>query len=242
MEVIIISATAFLVAILTFFSPNTSVKAFYNPDLRQIQMRSDGELIKSIPVYQNSQRLYDFPFDLATTRELKQATSSYESVYAQRENPAGLKEQFAGKIVLIGFREGDLFNVLWGEQRSGAELHANVISNILSDVYVRVPPWYVTLFITVLMVALGVVVRTHLRRVFSTRFSLSFSRFKKTIDVPVLLIAADVAYLFVVFLLYRNQHLYILKSFHLAAPFLAYWVTGKISRSPKLKPASGVTQ
>jgi CHASE2 domain-containing sensor protein len=231
-----------LKAILTFFSQNTNVKAFYNRDVRQIQMRSDGELIKSIPVYQNSQRLYDFPFDLATTRELNQATSSYTSVWDQRENPDSLKEQFGGKIVLVGFREGDLFNVLWGEQRSGAELHANVISNILSDVYVRVPPWYVNLFMAVLMVALGVLVRTRFRHVFSTNLSLSFSRFKKTIDVPGLLIAADVAYLLVVFLLYRNQHLYILKSFHLAAPFLAYWVTGKISRRPKLKLASGVTQ
>jgi len=218
-----------------------TVKAFYNDGISQIQLRADGQLIKSIPVYKSSQGVLDFPFDLATASTLQGATSSYKSVYDQRQNPSGLREQFGGKIVLVGFREGDLFNVLWGEQRSGAELHANVISNILTDVYIRLPPWYFNLFTALLMVGIGVLVRARFRSVFSTTLTLSLSRFRKTIDLPGLLIAADVAYLLVVFLLYRNEHIYILASFHLAAPFLAYWVTGKISRKPKLKPITGVT-
>lgn len=229
-----------LKAILTFKSGNGKVKAFYNEDSKQIQLRSDSELVQSIPVYQNSQGLFDFPFDLATSGTLKNATSSYKSVYDQRDNAAGLGDRFAGKIVLIGFREGDLFNVLWGEQRSGAELHANVISNILSDVYVRLPAWYVNLLTALLMVGLGVVARARLRGTFSTTVTLAISRYRKTFAVPGLLLVADVVYLLAVFLLYRYEHLYILKSFHLAAPFLAYWVTGKISRNPKLKPV-GVT-
>ena len=230
-----------LKAILTFLSKDGGVKAFYNDNLKQIQLRADGALIKSIPVYQNSQGVFDFPFDLATAATLQSATSTYKSVYDQRANSSSLRERFAGKIVLVGYREGDLFNVLWGEQRSGAELHANVISNILSDVYVKLPAWYFNLFVSLLMVAVGVLVRTRFRRVFSTTLTLSVSRFRKTIEVPGLLIAADVVYLLLVVLLYRNEHLYILKSFHLAAPFLAYWVTGKISRKPKLKSITGVT-
>jgi hypothetical protein len=93
----------------------------------------------------------------------------------------------------------------------------------------------------ILMVALGVIARARFRPIFSTTVTLAISRFRKTFDVPGLLIAADLVYLLAVVLLYRNQHLYILKSFHLAAPFLAYWVTGKISRKPNLKPVTGVT-
>src|SRR4030095_2407643 len=104
---------------------------------------------------------------------------------------AALKQRFAGKIVLVGFKEGDLFNVLWGEQRSGAELHANVISNILSDVYVRLPAWYFNLLTAILMVALGVIARARFRRIFSTTITLAISRFRKTFDVPGLLIAVD---------------------------------------------------
>ena len=230
-----------LKAVLMFKSGNGNVKAFYNEDSKQIQLRSDSELIQSIPVYQNSQGLFDFPFDLATSGTLKNATSSYKSVLDQHDNAAGLGDRFAGKIVLVGFREGDLFNVLWGEQRSGAELHANVISNILTDVYVRLPAWYVNLLTALSMVALGVVARARFRGVFSTTVTLAISRYRKTFDVPGLLIVADVVYLLAVFLLYRREHLYILKSFHLAAPFLAYWVTGKINRKPKLKPVTGVT-
>jgi hypothetical protein len=225
-----------LEAILVYLSKDTSIKAFYNDNVKQVELRSDGQLIKSIPVYQNSQGLLDFPFDLATSGTLQGATSSYLSIYDQREDIAALKQRFAGKIILVGFKEGDLFNVLWGEQRSGAELHANVISNILSDVYIRLPAWYVNLLMTVVMIVWGVIVRVRLRRIFSTTLRLSVSRFRKTIDLPGLLIAADVVYLLVVFMLYRNEHLYLLKSFHLAAPFLAYWVTGKIVRTPKLKP------
>lgn len=218
-----------------FFSSGPAVKAFFNEKAHQIQLRSDGRLLRSIPVYEDTQSLYDFPYDLALRSRLTDATRSYADVY-QRLGEDSYMREYAGKIVIIGFKTETSWDLLQGEKRFGAEIHANVISNILTNVYVRLLPTSYDFLIVALMAGFGALVQARFRHVFSTQITIPFSEPKKKIDVPGLLFALDVIYLLVAFLLYKNALIFILKSYHLAAPFIAYWLTSKMRRKASLAP------
>jgi CHASE2 domain-containing sensor protein len=222
-----------LQAITRFLSKGSTVKTLFNDETEQIQLRLDGSLIKSIPVYQSSLSLYHFPYDLVKRARLNDATRSYKNVYDRRADDPYLRE-YQGKIVIIGFKHKDDSWALQGEQRFGAEIHANVISNILSDVYVRLLPTIYDFLIVAFMAGFGALVQARFRHVFSVRISMPFTN--KQFDVPGLLFAMDVIYLLAAFLIYKNERLYILKSYHLAAPFIAYWLTAKMRRKATLKP------
>jgi CHASE2 domain-containing sensor protein len=214
-------------------------KAVFNPDAEQVQILGpDGNAIKSIPVYKNKLSLYDFPYDLAERARLNDATESYQKVYEYvRRGELAYLRGYEGKLVVASFKQhDDSFNVLQGEPRYGAEIHANVISNILSNVYVRLLPPAYDFLIVALMAGFGALVRARFRHVFSAGVVLPLPGQKKRVDVPGLLFVADVVYLLVAFLLYKNELLFILKSYHLAAPFIAYWLTGKMRSSATLKP------
>ncbi len=218
-----------------FLSDGPAVKAFFNEKGHQIQLRSDGTLVRSIPVYEDNQSLYDFPFDLAQRSRLTDATRSYSDVYQRLGDDAYMRE-YAGKVVIIGFKTEQFLDLLQGEQRFGAEIHANVISNILTNVYVRLLPTSYDFLIVALMAGFGALAQARFRHMFSTQITIPFSEHKKKIDVPGLLFALDVIYLLVAFLLYKNALIFILKSYHLAAPFIAYWLTSKMRRKASLAP------
>lgn len=221
-----------LQAITRFLSKGSTIKTLFNEDTEQIQLRADGSLIKSIPVYQSSLSLYHFPYDLVKRARLEDATRSYHDVYSRLKDDPYFRE-YQGKIVVIGFKHKDDSWVLQGEQRFGAEIHANVISNILSDVYIRLLPTIYDFLIVAFMAGFGALVQARFRHVFSLRISLPLTN--KKFDVPGLLFAMDVIYLLAAFLIYKNERLYILKSYHLAAPFIAYWLTAKMRRKATLK-------
>jgi len=215
-----------------FLSSGPTVKAFFNDSTHQIQLRSDSTLLKAIPVDENNQSLYDFPYDLAKGSRLTDATRSYRDVYERRDQEAYMRE-YQGKVVLIGFKTpDDSWDLLQGERRFGTEIHANVISNILANVYVRVLPTSYDFLIVAVMAGFGALVQARFRRVFSTQIPIR----KKKFDVPGLLFALDIVYLLIAFLLYQNALVFILKSYHLAAPFIAYWLTGKMRRKASLAP------
>lgn len=230
-----------LQAVSRFLDENgAATQAVFNDGAEQIQiLRPDGAPVKSIPVYKNKLSLYDFPYDLAERVRLNNATRPYREVYehARRGELAHLSE-YAGKLVIVGFKQhDDSFNVLQGEPRFGAEIHANVVSNILSEVYVRLLPAGYDFLIVALMAGFGALARARFRYVFSASVVLPLPGHEKRVDVPGLLFVADVVYLLAAFLLYKNELLFILKSYHLAAPFIAYWLTGKMRSRAAFKPS-----
>ena len=229
-----------LQAVSAFLSNGPPVKAFFDEDRGQLQLRADGRLLKNIPVYENSYSDYDFPFSVADRADLKTITNSYVDVLNQTDKEY-LKRQYQNTIVLIGFKtSGTVFNVFQAEKRYGAEIHANVISNILVDSYVSLLSTPYELLIVIVMVGVGVLVKTRFSHVFATRFVIPLTDPKKTIEIPGLLIAADVAYLLIAFLLYKNQLIYILKTYHLVAPFVAYWLTGKLRKRTTVQAPKGL--
>ena len=224
-----------LQAVSGYLSTNSKVKAFYNDDKEQIQLRLDGNLIKEIPVYEKKRSLYNFPFDLAERTKLTNSTSAYGDVYSQRENTADLRQKYQGKIVLIGFKTEVPVTVSLGEYRFGTEIHANVVSNILEGIYVQLLPTSYDLLIVALMAGFGALVQARFSHIFTARIIVPFTEPKKTFALPGLLVVADVVYLLVAFLLYRNKLIFILKTYHLVAPFIAYWLTGKMRKKTALR-------
>ncbi len=220
-----------LLAVSSYLSNDSSIIAVFNKDYDTIQLRSNGSEVKSIPVNENELSLYDFPYDLADRSRLKSATKPYREVYARRNDPASLRD-YQNKIVLIGYERRDTnFGVLQGENRFGTEIHANVISNILGSIYIQKLPDIFDFLIVAVMAGAGALIQTKFRHVFSTQFSIG----KKTIDVPGLLFLTDIVYLLIAFLVYKNGLIYIVKSYHLAAPFITYWLAGKMRKRSTLK-------
>ena len=229
-----------LQAVAAFFSGSPAGKPLFDENQGRIQLKSDGKIVKSVPVYENRYSDYDFPFSVADRADLATVTNSYVDVLNQQDKQY-LKRQYQNTIVLIGFKTSDdLFHVFQAEKRYGSEIHANVISNMLVDSYVRLLSTPYELLIVTLMVGIGVLVKARFSHVFATRIVIPFTDPKKTIEIPGLLIAADVVYLLIAFLLYKNQLIFILKTYHLVAPFVAYWLTGKLRKRTSLRAPKGV--
>jgi hypothetical protein len=244
-----------LLAVSAFLSSNSNVKASYNKDRGEVQLNSDGKILRSIPVYENIYSDYDFPFNLADRKdnperhsdnfappkELSAATDSYAEIFNQNDQEF-LKRRYRKTIVLVGFKKpDDLFSVFQAEKRYGTEIHANVISNILTETYVGLLSTPYELLIVMVLVVLGVLVKARFSHVFAATIVVPFTEPKKTFDLPGLLVVADVVYLLVAFLLYKNRLIYILKTYHLVTPFLAYWLTGKLRKKTTLKPLKRAT-
>lgn len=221
-------------AVAQFLSTGGPVKAFFNDDAGHVQLRADGALVKSIPVERTDPRLFDFPYDLAERSRLADATRPYQQVYERRGDAAFLAD-YRDKIVVVGYKTEGEQEVLQGERRYGAEIHANVISNILGNVYVRLLPSGYDFLIVALMACAGALVRARFRHVFGARLTLPFGGRRKGFDVPGLLILADIVYLLVAFQIYKNGLVFVVKSYHLAAPFIAYWLAGRARKRGSLK-------
>lgn len=221
-----------LKAVTMFLSDGVPLKALFNEDVGQVQLRGDGALVKSIPVVRKDLSLFDFPYDLVERSRLDDATRKYGDVYKRLNDPAYFKD-YENKIVIVGYKtEGEL-NVLQGERRYGSQIHANVVSNILSDVYVRLLPSSYDFLIVMLMAGFGALVQARFRHVFSTRLTLPGRG--KSFDVPGLLFLADIVYLLVAFQIYKHELTFIVKSYHLAAPFITYWLTGRMRKRSSLR-------
>jgi CHASE2 domain-containing sensor protein len=224
-----------LQAVGQFLSNGAQPKFFFNEDRGEIQVRADGELVRTTPVNENADGLFDFPYDLALRSNLADATRTYSEVYDKLGDAAFLKD-YENKIVIVGYKtHGQTFNVLEGEERYGAEINANVISNILNGVYIRLLPSSYDFLIVALMAGVGALVRARFSHVFSTKLTLPLPGHRKDFDVPGLLFLADIVYLLVAFQIYKHGLIFIVKSYHLAAPFITYWLTGRMRKRAGFK-------
>ena len=173
--------------------------------------------------------------------QIKDATRSYRDVYTRLKDADYLNE-FKDKIVIIGFKTPEeLFSIARGQRRYGTEIHANVISDILGNVYVSWLPSSYDLLIVAFMAGLGALVQARFSHTLTTRITIPFTAPKKRLSVPGLLFLVVVVYLLMAFLFYKFGHVYILRTYHLFTPFIAYWLTGKTRRRVALKPTRGLS-
>jgi CHASE2 domain-containing sensor protein len=224
-----------LQAVTQYLDPNSGILHF-DEGAERIQVGSGPA--KSIPVYQTQPTVYDLPYDMVDYVQIHDASRSYRDVYA-RLHDADYLRFFHDKIVIVGFKTPDeLFSIAHGQRRYGAEIHANVVSDILGDVYVRWLPASYDLLIVVILAAIGALVSARLPNTLTAKVPLPFTG--RRLRIPGLLLLTVVIYLLIAFLSYKFGLVYILRTHHLVTPFVAYWLTGKMRRRIALKPSKGV--
>ena len=219
-----------------FLAPNSPASSF-DESAERIQI-GNAPVARSIPVYQTQPTVFDLPYDMVDYGQIQDATRSYRDVYAHLQDADYLRF-FQDKIVIVGFKTPEeLFSIAQGQRRYGAEIHANVVSDILGDVYLRWLPASYDLLIVAVLAGVGALVSARLPNTFTAKVRLPYGG--KQLRVPGLLILTIVVYLLIAFLSYKFGSIYILRTHHLVAPFVAYWLTAKMRRRTALKPAKGV--
>ncbi len=203
---------------------------FFNPDEGAINLRlggAGGQQVKSIPVDDD----LNITLDLADDASLKNITRSYQNVYANRSSDMG---EFKDKIVLVGYRKGDLHSISDTAKRYGAEIQANAVSNILQDVYIRyLSPAY-NLLVILLMGAAGALVQTRLGRRVQYKLVIDPKIIKTQIVIPVTLLVISALYFVIAVSVYKHSRLVLEMPYHVAALFAFYWVVGAAVKKASL--------
>lgn len=205
--------------------------AFYSFEDGRIRLRlngRDGEVVKSIPVSDELDLLVDY-IDRDTISSISR---TYREVYENRHNPQYMRD-YDDKIVLVGYMNDELRAVSESEQRYGIEIQANVVSNILNDLYIyRLGPMDDFLLIFGIAVV-GVYTQILSRGRMDFSLPVEVKNVQLPIKIPVPPIAISLIYLFCAFWLYKQQRVLLNLPYHLTALFTAYWL-GRAARSKKL--------
>ncbi len=216
-----------LQAIIQFHPQSQLIKPYFNADENEIRLREggpQGRIVRAIPVNDD----ISFAFDLADRDHLSEATRPYSDTlrYAQLNDTNNLRE-FQGKIVLIGYRTEELREVSSTDKRFGVEVQANVVSNILQEVYIRSLSTFYDFFIITLMAAIGALLQTLLRGQMRVKIPLKVSGFiNKDVEIPVPLVAVTIIYLLSAFLIFKYNRIVLGMAYHIAALFFTYWLVG----------------
>ena len=170
---------------------------------------------------------------------LKNNTREYKDVYtwATSNNPdekQHLEREFKNTIVLIGYdTQSDMRAVIQGEPRSGAEVHANVVSNVLNKAYISELPLWARLLVIAVMVALGMLLQTHLKKLVPADFQLELPYLGK-VRVPIILTITIILYLLATYLVYSRSLVTVDMSYHIAALLFGYWMVAIFRRQLRL--------
>ncbi|HWT01992.1 MAG TPA: CHAT domain-containing protein [Pyrinomonadaceae bacterium] len=154
--------------------------------------------------------------------------------------------EYAGRIVVVGVQrlapcgQGEDVFCLTGSNdntresiRYGAELQANILSNLLTCVYIFPVSVGWNLFITSLMIALGMLTQLRFRSWLRWRLPFDVPLFNKRPQISFLLPGLAVLYFVVAFVAYKQWRvLFSDLPFHLVALFISYWLTGIARKMP----------
>jgi CHASE2 domain-containing sensor protein len=209
-----------------------NLQAFFSPLTGQVRLREggpDGRVVNRFPVDND---LY-FLVDMAGENEMGRHPSFFE-VYSQRANPNYMRI-FKDKIVIIGYEKDDEKQISESpnDKRFGADIQASAMSNLLQDSYVRPLSLLANYFVILFMVVLGGVLRIKFCKLMNYKLPIKLPDFVPTIikwepQVPTVLVILSVLYFFVALFAYRFEKTIFTMSYHLAALFLGYLLTGVV--------------
>jgi len=205
--------------------PKEELQPFFDPLTNIVHLRrggANGAITDSIPV---NDELY-FTVDLVGRQE-QGRINLYHQVYANLSDVS----EFNNKIVVVGYQaDEDSQPVAGSENRYGAEIQANAISNILLHIFVhRLSPGYQYLVI-ILMILVGAVARFRLGRLANYKLPLKLpgGMIDAKVEIPTILLVFVVVYLFVAFLAYKLERTLLGATYDLAALFLSYLLIGLV--------------
>jgi CHASE2 domain-containing sensor protein len=200
--------------------PHTNVTCFFDSLHEQINIRdSQGRMLESIPV---DGQLY-FMVNLAGPHDQGRVHLYHEVLRAISQNNSDYLKQFRGKIVVVGYRVGDVVKTTRGD-RYGGEVIANAMSNVLLQSYVQ-PLGFVPHFSLVLfMVGLGAILPLKFNKWTVHKLPVKLPLVQQ-LPVPIVLLAVSVVYVFIAVIFYLFGQLLFGVAYHVAALFLAYLST-----------------
>jgi phosphoglycerol transferase MdoB-like AlkP superfamily enzyme len=147
----------------------------------------------------------------------------HEVLRAISQNNSDYLKQFRGKIVVVGYRVGDVVKTTRGD-RYGGEVIANAMSNVLLQSYVQ-PLGFVPHFSLVLfMVGLGAILPLKFKKWTVHKLPVKLPLVQQ-LPVPIVLLAVSVVYVFIAVIFYLFGQLLFGVAYHVAALFLAYLST-----------------
>lgn len=230
---------------------NRAIKAVLDSEANRILVLvGEGEVIRSIPVISEVRRqineqtpcppgtLYNsvdselnFVIDIVAPKALE--TRPYHVIYEQciSKEPPRL-DGFDNKIVLIGAEhKDDLYDISSTEQRSGVELQASAICNILEEDYIKSLPTLYQYLLILLMGAVGALMQTRFRKWMRFKITVVPPWFlKEPIRLPVVPLVTILVYLLIVFVVYKQYRLLLGIEYHVVALGIAYVMIGLVRK------------
>ena len=224
-----------------YYDPASPPRAIFDESEDEVVLKAGNAanpIDRRIPVVRRDLSL-DMVLVPIPRSALQSNTTEYKDVYTwatsnNAEEKQSLEREFKNTIVFIGYDTiGDTAAVIQGEPRSGVEIHANVVSNILNNVYSWELPVLAQLLIIAVMVALGVLLQTHLKKFLPADFQLELPYLPK-VRLPILLTLTIVLYLLVTYLVYSRSRVRWDASYHIAALLFGYWLVAIFRRQLRL--------
>lgn len=226
---------SFMLQVLRQFRRNdVSPQPFFDSARQTLKLvDQQNRVVQAIPVVGD-----EMSFDITYPSEdtLSKVRLTYQEVYSRRDDLSFLRNNFAGRIVIVGYRQGDLHLISGGgRQMYGSEIQASALSNIFQKIYRKRLSTAYDFSIMLAMALLGFVAQTKGRRL---RFEVPFRMpaLRKMVRIPVLLSIITILYLGVIFLIYSGTPYVISTTYHLAALFTGYWGTSLLSGLQPLQP------
>ncbi|HEY5837899.1 MAG TPA: CHASE2 domain-containing protein [Pyrinomonadaceae bacterium] len=232
-----------------------ATKACLGADQNEIRVRDDSQnLIKSVPVFSRYSRsgetLMVNKLDLTPASKISDFSKPIEKLYNDQQTLARPGD-YADSIVVIGVtRQGECFGPderdIWcvtdsepGERngkRFGVEIQANVISNLLTDIYINPVSISVDLLLIALMVGLGVVFQTVGRSWLNEPIAIPIPGTNSSVPIPVLLFVVSGIYLFLIFVAYQKSRLLFSNApYHILALVVSYYMMRRLRKRLALK-------
>jgi CHASE2 domain-containing sensor protein len=216
-----------------FSYSNPNVHTLFNPYSSTVILRAGGpggRVVNQFPVKFPAHGVGDLQFLVDFAPQTDETLLKYQDVILQRGNPT-YEVQIRDKVVIVGYEDGDTHAIRdsSGDERTGAEIHANAISNLLQDSFTR-PVSFSSFFMVMSgMLLLGTVLRLrcgHLLVYTLPIAPLKFIDWKP--KVPTILLIASALYIAGAILAYRVQRTVFNISYDIAALFLAYFIASLV--------------
>lgn len=234
----LIVCPSFAVRVVSEFSDPPLVPEFDHGNQRLFLYSdsSKSKIVKSIPL----DREQDLLLQQASQQDLDTARVYAQDIYDKLKNQEPLRKQdYEDKIVLVGYENGDLKDVLSGGKRFGVQIQATAISNILNEVFIyKLPPLYNYLII-LLMALVAAALYTPLGECLRFSIPVPVPWTKLVIPIPVSLIVLAVIYLLTAFIVYRSSRVYLDVCYHIAALGISYaliWLVLRKKFPPEVLP------
>jgi CHASE2 domain-containing sensor protein len=230
---------------------NTRTRAFFDAWDNKVVITdsASGKAIgKPIPVIRNGLVL-DMILEYVNKADVKSATSDYKYVYdltksTRQQERDDLYRRFNKAIVFVGVdTPEDVHADIENAPRVGVAFHANAVSNILNGSLVSHLSRRLNLLIIAVLVAVGILLQTVVKRRLPYDLSLTLPFVKDilgSIPIPVGLLLSLVIYLLTAFFVYSQYRVSFDMSYHVAGLLFGYWLVAIFRK--RLRLAGGAQE